>query len=54
MSEIPEQIKEALDDAALRYSKSKATTNIGAFGRFIAKFISPSFIIKLFAHKLTN
>lgn len=47
-------IKSILDEAANKYSDSPATTNAGRVLRFISRFIKPSTIIKLFAHKLTN
>ena len=47
-------IKEMLDEVANRYTESPATTNAGRFLRFISRFIKPSTIIQLFAHKLTN
>jgi hypothetical protein len=47
-------IKVALDEVANRYSESKATTNAGWFLRLVSRFIKPSTVIKLFAHKLTN
>jgi hypothetical protein len=52
--ESVDPIKSMLDEAAYRYSDSPATTNAGRVLRFISKFIKPSTIIKLFAHKLTN
>lgn len=52
--QIPQPIQDALDKAALRYSESNATTNAGRFLRFISGIISPSIIIKLFAHKMTK
>lgn len=47
-------IKVALDEVANRYSESKSTTNAGWFLRLVSRFIKPSTVIKLFAHKLTN
>jgi hypothetical protein len=47
-------IKAILDEAAYRYSDSPATTNAGRVLRFFSRFIKPSTIIKLFAHKLTT
>lgn len=52
--ESVDPIKSMLDEAAYRYSDSPATTNAGRVLRFISRFIKPSTIIKLFAHKLTN
>jgi len=52
MNNIPEPIKNALDEAASQYASSPSTTNAGFFLRLICKFISPSMIIKMFAHKL--
>ncbi len=49
---IPEPIKEALDKVATQYSQSPATTNAGRVLRFICKFIKPTTIVKMFAHKL--
>lgn len=54
LDNIPEPIKDALDEAANSYSLSPATTNAGRFLRFISRFIKPSTIIKLFAHKFAN
>lgn len=50
---IPNEIKDALDNAAVKYSESKSTTNAGFFLRLICRIISPSTIIKMFAHKLS-
>lgn len=47
-------IKVALDEVATKYSESKATTNAGWILRLISRFIKPSTVIKLFAHKLSN
>lgn len=52
--EVVDPIKAVLDEAAYRYSDSPATTNAGRVLRFISRFIKPSTIIKLFAHKLTT
>ena len=52
--EAVDPIKAVLDEAAYRYSDSPATTNAGRVLRFISRFIKPSTIIKLFAHKLTT
>lgn len=52
--ESVDPIKSMLDEAAYRYSDSPATTNAGRVLRFISRFIKPSTIIKLFAHKLTT
>lgn len=51
--EIPKEIKEGFDQVAKQYSESKATTNAGAILRFICRFIKPSTIIKMVAHKLS-
>ena len=51
---VADPIKEMLDEAANRYSESPATTNAGRVLRFVSRFIKPSTIIKLFAHKLTS
>lgn len=53
-TEIPKEIQDALNTAASQYSESKATTNAGAVLRFIARFIKPTTIIKIFAHKMNN
>jgi hypothetical protein len=50
--EIPLEIKTALNEVAKKYSESKATTNAGVILRFIARFVTPETIIKLFAHKI--
>lgn len=54
LENIPEPIKEVLDEAANAYSISPATTNAGRVLRFISRFIKPSTLIKLFAHKFSN
>ena len=54
LDSIPQPIKNVLDDAATSYSESHATTNAGFFLRFLCKFIKPSTIIKMFAHKITT
>lgn len=51
--EIPQEIQNALDKAAQKYSQSEATTNAGRVLRFIAGIVPASTIIKLFAHKLS-
>jgi len=51
--QIPPEIQEALNKVAQNYSQSPATTNAGRFLRFVCKFIKPSTIIKMFAHKLS-
>jgi hypothetical protein len=53
MNNIPEPIQNALDKAANKYSNSPSTTNAGFILRLVCKFISPSTIIKMFAHKLS-
>lgn len=53
MNEIPEPIKNALDDVASQYALSPSTTNAGFFLRLVCKFIKPTTIIKMFAHKLS-
>lgn len=50
--QLPPEIENILNEAARRYSESEATTNLGRVGRFFARFIKPSTIIKIFAHKL--
>ena len=54
MDNIPEPIKNALDDVANQYSSSPSTTDAGFILRLICKFIKPSIIIKMFAHKLSK
>lgn len=54
LDKIPEPIKNLLDGAADEYSNSLATTNAGRVLRFICRFIKPSTIIKMFAHKLSK
>lgn len=54
LDNMPEPIKEVLDAAAHEYSISPATTNAGRVLRFITRFIKPTTIIKMFAHKLTK
>lgn len=53
LNEIPNEIQNVLDKAASKYSESKSTTNAGFILRLVCKFISPSTVIKMFAHKLT-
>lgn len=53
MNNIPEPIKNALDAVATDYASSPSTTNAGFFLRLICKFIKPTTIIKMFAHKLS-
>ena len=52
--EIPAVIQNLLDESALRYSNSKATTNAGFALRLACRFIKPTTIIKMFAHKLSK
>lgn len=54
LDNIPEPIKNLLDGAAQEYATSTATTNAGRVLRFICRFIKPSTIIKMFAHKLST
>lgn len=54
LDNIPEPIKKVLDAGANAYSESYATTNAGRILRFICRFIKPSTIIKMFAHKLSK
>ena len=49
---IPQPIQDALDKVATQYSQSPSTTNAGRILRFICKFIKPTTIVKMFAHKL--
>lgn len=50
--QIPQEIKDGLQEAATAYAKSKAKTDLGRIGRFFARVIPVSFVIQLFAHKL--
>ena len=52
LEKIPTPIVELLDAGANAYSDSNATTNAGRVLRFITRFIKPSTIIKMFAHKM--
>ena len=54
MKKVPVELTNLLDEAARRYSESKATTNAGSVLRFLAKFVSTETIVKLFAHKLVK
>jgi len=54
LDRIPEPIKLSLDEAAQRYAESNSTTNAGFILRLICKFIKPSTIIKMFAHKISK
>ena len=54
LQKIPTPIVELLDAGATAYSDSNATTNAGRVLRFITRFLKPSTIIKMFAHKLTK
>ena len=54
LDKIPEPVQELLDSAATEYSRSPATTNAGRILRFICRFIKPTTIIKMFAHKLSK
>ena len=54
ITRIPEPIQNLLDGAAQEYATSTATTNAGFILRFICKFIKPSTVIKMFAHKLSK
>ncbi len=54
LDKIPEPVQELLDSAATEYSRSEATTNAGRILRFICRFIKPTTIIKMFAHKLSK
>ena len=54
LDKIPDPIKIALDESAQKYAESTSTTNAGFFLRLICKFIKPSTIIKMFAHKLSK
>lgn len=50
--EIPDVLKNGLQEAATAYSESNATTNAGVVLRFIARIIPVSLVLQLFAHKL--
>lgn len=52
MNEIPQPIKNILDQAAYEYASSPSTTNAGFILRFICRFLKPTTIIKMFAQKL--
>ena len=54
MNNIPEPIKNVLDEAANQYATSPSTTNAGFVLRLICKFLKPSTIIKMFAHKISK
>ncbi len=54
MDNIPDSIKKALDASAQKYAESSSTTNAGFVLRLLCKFIKPSTIIKMFAHKLSK
>lgn len=54
LDNIPQPIKNVLDGAAQEYSQSESTTNAGFILRLICRFIKPSTIIKMFAHKLSK
>jgi hypothetical protein len=54
LQNIPTPIVGLLDASATAYSDSNATTNAGRVLRFISRFLKPSTIIKMFAHKMTK
>jgi hypothetical protein len=54
LNDIPEPIKNVLDESAQTYAESPHTTNAGFILRFICKLIKPTTIIKMFAHKLSK
>jgi len=54
MNDIPLEITFVLENAAKRYSESPATTNAGIVLRTISRFIPIKFLVKLFAHKLSE
>jgi len=54
LNKIPDPIKEVLDASAQKYAESPSTTNAGFFLRLLCKFIKPTTIIKMFAHKLSK
>ena len=51
-TEIPIEIKNALDSVAKQYSDSPATTNAGRILRFVSRFVTVDTVLKLLAHKL--
>ena len=53
MNNIPEPIKNLLDEAANQYALSPSTTNADFFLKLICRFLKPTTIIKMFAHKLS-
>ena len=50
--QIPNVIKNGLQEAATAYANSKHTTNAGFVLRFIARIVPVDTVIKLFAHVL--
>jgi hypothetical protein len=54
LNNIPEPIKNVLDQSAQSYAESPHTTNAGFFLRLLCKVFSPSTIIKMFAHKISK
>lgn len=50
--QIPDVLKNGLQEAATAYSNSKATTNAGVVLRLIARIIPVNLVLQLFAHKL--
>lgn len=51
---IPQEIKDGFDAVAKKYSESEATTNAGRILRFICRFVKPSTLYKMIAHKSVN
>jgi hypothetical protein len=51
-NQIPQEIKEGFDQVAKQYSESPATTDAGFILRLICRFVKPSMLYKMIAHKL--
>lgn len=49
--DIPQPIKNVLDNAAQTYADSKSTTNAGRVLRWIARLLPPSIVIKIFSEQ---
>ena len=54
LNNIPEPIKNLLDESAKSYSEIPHTTNAGFFLRLLCKIFKPSTIIKMFAYKFSK
>lgn len=52
LTDIPQPIQDAFQQAATKYSLSPATTDAGRVLRFIARVIPVQTLMKLIAHKL--